>query len=661
MIKPTVSVIMPVHNAARYLREAIQSILNQTYSDFELICLDDASSDDSLSILRSIQDPRLRIMVHATNAGIAVSLNELISVAEGRYIARMDADDINLPDRLQLQVDYLDKHPDAAAVFTFVELIDHYGAAIGYWPEDRTAVTPSQIRKTCPRTNCLAHPTAMIRSAEYRSRSYRSSLEGSEDWGLWLEMLSDGLALHKIAEPLVRYRVHVSSITVRSNAANRGYRKIKRFRAVSLREQKQAGRWSTIERQVAWYGLVDRWWTPVWRSVKRIANSAGKIIQANPFRLSWELVRLWLQLDSIRRPGPIFFFPFNHIGGAEHVHSELVEAVGSPTSLVFITKISQKNGVSGAYAGTSTVIDIGRLCTYPVFRDLTRLVLLRFFRRVPDTVMFGSNSEFFYNMIDSIPERHRLIDLIHAFMDRTETGSEHWSLPVAHRFDRRVFVSTRAMHQMEELYRRHGLDPVLAERFLHIPNATAVPPVLVPKPDELFTVVYLGRGTPEKRVFLVGKLATALRKSHPAIRFLLVGDLYGAVLPEDRQACDFAGVVNTPDSMRSILEDAHVVVLTSSREGMPLAIMEGMAHGLVPVTTGVGDLPEVLENGIDSIVVDPEDADQVVSGMMRSISELYADRRRLNRMSAAAHDKAQQLFNRERFAASYRSLLQAQQ
>ncbi|MBL7949873.1 MAG: glycosyltransferase family 4 protein, partial [Bacteroidia bacterium] len=173
--------------------------------------------------------------------------------------------------------------------------------------------------------------------------------------------------------------------------------------------------------------------------------------------------------------------------------------------------------------------------------------------------------------------------------------------------------------------------------------------------------VYLGRGTPEKRVFLVGKLATALRKSHPAIRFLLVGDLYGAVLPEDRQACDFAGVVNTPDSMRSILEDAHVVVLTSSREGMPLAIMEGMAHGLVPVTTGVGDLPEVLENGIDSIVVDPEDADQVVSGMMRSISELYADRRRLNRMSAAAHDKAQQLFNRERFAASYRSLLQAQQ
>ncbi len=118
---PRVSVVMPVYNGERYLREAVESILNQTFSDFEFIIIDDGSSDISADIVRSFRDERIRFN-QQENQGLAATLNRGIEVARGEYIARQDQDDISLPERLAKQVKYLDSHPECGMVGTWAEI-----------------------------------------------------------------------------------------------------------------------------------------------------------------------------------------------------------------------------------------------------------------------------------------------------------------------------------------------------------------------------------------------------------------------------------------------------------------------------------------------------------------------------------------------------------
>ena len=115
---PRVSVVMPAYNAEKYIGEAIDSILNQTFTDFEFIIIDDGSSDRTADIVKSYSDPRIRLLANERNSGIVASLNRGIQKATGKYIARMDADDYSRLDRIKKQVDFLDNHPEVIALGT---------------------------------------------------------------------------------------------------------------------------------------------------------------------------------------------------------------------------------------------------------------------------------------------------------------------------------------------------------------------------------------------------------------------------------------------------------------------------------------------------------------------------------------------------------------
>ena len=108
---PTISVIMPVYNCFDYIQEAINSILNQTFSDFELIIIDDYSSDGTVDLIKKFNDPRIKLTVKSVNSGISNSLNYGLKIAKGKYIARMDGDDISFPDRFERQVKFMDLNP----------------------------------------------------------------------------------------------------------------------------------------------------------------------------------------------------------------------------------------------------------------------------------------------------------------------------------------------------------------------------------------------------------------------------------------------------------------------------------------------------------------------------------------------------------------------
>ena len=251
---PKVSVILPVYNAEKFLKEAIDSILNQTFTDFELLLINDGSTDRSKEIIGSFSDKRINYVENDINKGLIYSLNRAIDLAEGKYIARMDADDVALPERLEKQIDYLESS-DADIVATRVKLIDEKGNALPDWDDDAKNTSPSQIKNFLLRDNCLAHPTVMAKTSLFKKYRYKHNQKYSEDYDLWLRVVAEGLKIVKLDQPLLLHRILPTSAT-RFKKVNVYYRLAKvKFRF--LWSQLKKGRLSAFNTKVFLFGLAD--------------------------------------------------------------------------------------------------------------------------------------------------------------------------------------------------------------------------------------------------------------------------------------------------------------------------------------------------------------------------------------------------------------------
>jgi len=203
---PRITVAMCVFNGAQYLQEAIDSILNQTETDFEFLILDDGSTDETPSILAGQTDSRIRVLASDTNQGLAAGLNRILSEARGHYIARMDADDISLPGRFQLQADFLDSHPDIALLGTAFTLFE---SATG---EDfkimRRPERPGEVSVLLGIASQVCHPAAMFRREfALAVGGYRPKMGIAEDYDFWLR-LRERFRLANLDNVLYRVRWH---------------------------------------------------------------------------------------------------------------------------------------------------------------------------------------------------------------------------------------------------------------------------------------------------------------------------------------------------------------------------------------------------------------------------------------------------------------------
>jgi glycosyltransferase involved in cell wall biosynthesis len=213
MTTPAVSVVMSVLDGELYLAEAIESILSQSFGDFEFIVLNDGSTDSSGVILESYRkkDPRIRI-VDEEHCGLAKSLNRGCAMARGKYIARTDADDIAIIDRLMRQVSFMEEHPDTGVLGGAVQVIDPTGKAL------EISVNPigdSEIRSALLRGHCpFWHPSIVMRKDVYvTTGGYRNAVIGAEDHDLWLRM-ADHCRLANLETVVLKYRLHPGQVTV---------------------------------------------------------------------------------------------------------------------------------------------------------------------------------------------------------------------------------------------------------------------------------------------------------------------------------------------------------------------------------------------------------------------------------------------------------------
>jgi len=271
---PLVSVIMPVYNAEKFIRETIESILSQTMRDFEFLIVDDGSSDKSLEIINSYTDPRILVSKNETNIGYVRTLNKLLEISNGEYIARQDNDDISHPNRLERQVSFLNKHPNIGICGT--DAI-HFGIKKGRISKSHKS---KDIKAQMIFDNQIIHPTVLMRRSIFKGENalkYDNKLCPAEDYALWFE-ISKVYEIANLKKPLLKYRWHTNNVSqlkenVQIDMANRIRHMILEY-TLSIKmtnEEKRIHNFITHPKNLNLHDLdlLESWFNKIYRLNKR--------------------------------------------------------------------------------------------------------------------------------------------------------------------------------------------------------------------------------------------------------------------------------------------------------------------------------------------------------------------------------------------------------
>jgi glycosyltransferase involved in cell wall biosynthesis len=216
MKDPRITVLMPVHNGEKYMQQAIDSILDQTFQDFEFIIINDRSTDRTREIITGYKDERIRLFNHEPEATLPDNLNKALSLARGDYIARMDCDDISHPKRFEKQIQFLDNNPDVGVCGTWIKRFGDIRTK-NYKPACDDKIIKASLLFGCG----VMNPTAMIRSSVLQSNNIRynsqffSPIILAEDWDFWYSA-SRYCKIINLPEVLLSYRVHKAGLTIQA-------------------------------------------------------------------------------------------------------------------------------------------------------------------------------------------------------------------------------------------------------------------------------------------------------------------------------------------------------------------------------------------------------------------------------------------------------------
>lgn len=211
--KPLISVIMSAYNAEKYLNQAIESILNQTYDNFEFLIYNDGSTDKTAEIINSYKDQRI-IIVNQENIGLTKTLNLALKKATGEYIARMDADDISEPDRFQKQIDFFLKNPEISLCGGQAKMIDEAGQFSSNY---QVPLSDKEIKKMILKHNPFIHSAIMFKKSILNTtKGYDESFRFAQDYELWTRVL-EKFKTANLPDCLLKYRVHKKNITKSNN------------------------------------------------------------------------------------------------------------------------------------------------------------------------------------------------------------------------------------------------------------------------------------------------------------------------------------------------------------------------------------------------------------------------------------------------------------
>lgn len=348
-----------------------------------------------------------------------------------------------------------------------------------------------------------------------------------------------------------------------------------------------------------------------------------------------------------------FFFPFYHVGGAEKVHSEIVQLFPEKKVAVFFTKKSVNEAMLPKFRGANiTVFSISAYTDNKwlyflnlIWRGIAAAYIHRQQRR---PLVFNGQCNFAYKLSPHLRKDIRQTELIHSFC-----SFSYIRIPFIPFYDTTVMISRDAINSHLALYRQYGIPAAYAERIRLIMNGIPLPENTASQAKGPLRILYVGRGTAEKRAHLVARIGQAA-----GIQAGFVGPVEDAIPADLRAGCVFYGEQTDPEAIDRLYRQHQVIVITSSREGFPMVIMEGMARGLAVLATNVGDIPYHVHSPEAGHLLDVNLAENALVADAAACLREWAQRPELLcRMREHNIRYAREHFGMDAFATAYRSLL----
>ncbi len=378
-----------------------------------------------------------------------------------------------------------------------------------------------------------------------------------------------------------------------------------------------------------------------------------------PFLVFGKLIALIFPLQ--REYDLFFFFPFYHTGGAEKVHALIAQSIGSKNSIIFFTRKSYDETFLPEFLKSGCEIKNISFFTdnkaQYFFNLVYRGIVAGYINRQRSApLVFNGQCNFAYKLSPWIKKNIPQVELIHSF------NSFSWiRLPYLPYISRTVMISKIRITDHLQQYQKLSVPENYNSRISYIPNGIDIPATGMEKDWEgPLHVLYAGRATSEKRVHLVAGIAEKVGKEFPQIEFIFMGDVENAIPEALRPFCKFLGTQHDPAEILRIYRMAHLLVISSSAEGFPMAIMEAMAEKCAILATPVGDIPlHVREEVNGFLFTDAGNEAAIMEEGAAFVRRLNADRKLLKKMGETNRQYALENFSLESFQKNYRLLIQS--
>ncbi|MBC7535378.1 MAG: glycosyltransferase family 4 protein [Ferruginibacter sp.] len=358
---------------------------------------------------------------------------------------------------------------------------------------------------------------------------------------------------------------------------------------------------------------------------------------------------------KLKTPHQVFLFLSNgDIGGSPQVNIDLLHCLRDKNPLVIFSKKPGNNQFRDKYNLQGVrVLDIHKYIDNKLFHFVNfffRGLLATWINRQNKTVVFGGETIYFYKVIPHLKKEVHCVELSHL---------DIWlpySIGFIDRVDLRIFSTEKLKQKAAAQYLQNNLPARYYEKLFFTDNAIDIP-TYKPAANKNLQVYFIGRGAPQKRVHLTAAIAKQVHQLSLPVRFNFVGDVEKIINPADFPYCSFFGNISDQAKMKAIYEEADVLIMTSAFEGLPIVVMQMMAHGKVVVSTAVNAIPDYIHHMENGLLISATDEEGIVKEGVSYISMLAENPALRLQLGMRSREIAVEKFSREHFCSTYRRYL----